>query len=105
MVDEGAVWFGQVSPSPPRRLVVIVPGFAEWCAAQPNKELWNPAGVAFYEHLFDTSELSSTDVLPWLSQRVRGNCRGLWEWRLPPEKFAELDRQLRSVAVRRHGGP
>lgn len=28
-------------------------GFAEWCILQNEKDLWNPAGVAFYEHLFD----------------------------------------------------
>jgi hypothetical protein len=28
-------------------------GFAEWCASQKAKDLWNSAGVAFYEHLFD----------------------------------------------------
>ena len=68
--------------------------FAEWCAAQPDKELWNPAGVAFYEHLFDRPEPSIDEVLPWLSERVRSDCRSLWEWRLPPEKFADLDRRL-----------
>src|SRR5438552_15545583 len=28
-------------------------GFAEWCLEQTAKDLWNAAGVAFYEHLFD----------------------------------------------------
>ena len=27
--------------------------FAEWCFEQRAKEMWNAAGVAFYEHLFD----------------------------------------------------
>jgi lipoteichoic acid synthase len=35
MVEEGVTWFGQVSPRQPRQLVVVVPGFAEWCAILP----------------------------------------------------------------------
>jgi hypothetical protein len=27
-------------------------GFAEWCLNQPAQELWNRAGVSFYESLF-----------------------------------------------------
>jgi hypothetical protein len=27
--------------------------FAEWCLKQKAKELWNPAGVVFFEDLFD----------------------------------------------------
>jgi hypothetical protein len=30
-------------------------GFADWCASQKEKELWNAAGVAFYEHLADSN--------------------------------------------------
>ena len=35
MVEEGATWFTQVSPRQPRRLVVVLPVFAEWCAPLP----------------------------------------------------------------------
>lgn len=32
--------------------------FAEWCFRQEEKELWNAAGVGFYEHLGDYTETS-----------------------------------------------
>jgi len=28
-------------------------GYADWCFHQEEKDLWNAAGVAFYEHLVD----------------------------------------------------
>jgi len=30
--------------------------FAAWCYAQPEKDISNAAGVAFYEHLFDSRD-------------------------------------------------
>jgi hypothetical protein len=57
-------------------------GFAEWCMRQPNKELWNPAGVAFYEHLFDSHPSIWHEIVCWLSPEVIKNCDSLWEWRL-----------------------
>jgi hypothetical protein len=77
--------------------------FAEWCAAQPSKELWKPAGVSFYEHLFDEEPPGMKEILPWVSPRVRSDCRGLWEWRLPPERFKQLDRLLKKIEFRLRG--
>jgi hypothetical protein len=39
-------------------LLRCIYGFAEWCSQQTAKELWNAAGVAFYEHLFDYPDYS-----------------------------------------------
>lgn len=51
-------------------------GFAEWCLNQSDKDLWNSAGAAFYEHLFD--ERSMWDQLvPWLSPEVISQVQGL----------------------------
>ena len=52
-------------------------GFAEWCSRQTAKDLWNAAGVAFYEHLFDYPEYSER-VIPWLSPRVVYYHWSLW---------------------------
>lgn len=32
--------------------------FAEWCFRQPAKDMWNAAGVSFYEHLVDDAEVA-----------------------------------------------
>jgi hypothetical protein len=67
-------------------------GFAEWCFEQKAKELWNPAGVAFYEHLFDSHPSLWPEFVRWLSPRVVEGCWGLWEWRLNAELLAEVRR-------------
>jgi hypothetical protein len=65
--------------------------FAEWCAGQRAEDLWNAAGVVFYEHLFDGDNWRHRHELiqrlpPW----VVADCIGLWEHWLPAEKFAEV---------------
>jgi hypothetical protein len=67
-------------------------GFAAWCAAQKTKDLWNAAGVAFYEHVFDRWNQRHS-VVPWLSPQVIANSWSLWEMRLNHSQLAEL-RQL-----------
>ena len=62
--------------------------FAQWCASQPEKELWNPAGVAFFEHVFD--ETRPNDVVPWISPRVFADVEGLLEFRLGAERSGEV---------------
>jgi hypothetical protein len=58
-------------------------GFAEWCSEQSAKDLWNAAGVSFYEHVFDHTE--ARVVVPWLSPRVIANHWTLWEVMLDPD--------------------
>jgi hypothetical protein len=65
-------------------------GFTEWCFVQKAKDLWNAAGVAFYEHVFDGPRESWPAVVPWLSPQVRSGCWGLWEWRLTPDELARV---------------
>src|SRR5438067_9325764 len=62
-------------------------GFAEWCLRQKAKDIWNAAGVSFYEHLFDQPKVVWPRVVPCLSQYVVDNCAGLWEWRLEVEDY------------------
>ena len=69
-------------------------GFAEWCFEQKAKDLWNAAGVAFYEHLFDSHRSLWNEFVKWLSPQVVAGCWGLWEWRLAPEELAEVERLI-----------
>ena len=68
-------------------------GFAEWCLHQTDKDLWNSAGVAFYEHLFDERSLWD-QIVPWLSTEVISQVQGLWEMMLPREEYQELTKVL-----------
>jgi hypothetical protein len=52
-------------------------GFAEWCSRQRAEELWNAAGVAFYEHLFE-NPTTIDRVLPWLSAYAIRKHWDLW---------------------------
>ena len=63
--------------------------FAEWCARQTAQPLWNAAGVAFYEHLFDYPEYSERAV-PWLSPRVVFMHWELWEAMVATEEWARV---------------
>jgi hypothetical protein len=71
-------------------------GFAEWCAEQSAKDLWNAAGVCFYEHLFDGRNWQHrAEVVKWLSPRVISDCHELWQNWLTAEKFAEVQQLIR----------
>ncbi len=71
-------------------------GFAEWCLAQ--KDLWNAAGVAFYEHLFDGDELDWAERVRWLTPNVIRDVWGLWELVLgnSPSKLRRLEALARA---------
>ena len=69
-------------------------GFADWCASQKAKELWNAAGVGFYEHLADATQ--TFDAMPlWVRKQVFENIAGLLEERVGIERVAELRRRYR----------
>lgn len=64
-------------------------GFAEWCSEQTAQTLWNAAGVAFYEHLFDYPKYSE-QIVPWLSPRVVYSHWGLWEAMVAPGEWRRV---------------
>ena len=69
-------------------------GFADWCASQKAKELWNAAGVGFYEHLADSRQ--TFDAIPlWVRKQVFDDIAGLLEARVGIERMAELRRRYR----------
>jgi hypothetical protein len=66
--------------------------FAHWCYTQKADDLWNAAGVAFYEHLVDEPTIRS-EIPRWLQPEVFEGCKGLFEVRLQPDQFRELCEQ------------
>ena len=67
--------------------------YAEWCSLQPEKDLWNAAGVAFYEHLVD-EPLMKEQIPLWLSPQIFEQVSDLLEWRMGPASFALLRSQF-----------
>jgi hypothetical protein len=66
--------------------------FAAWCFRQKEKDLWNAAGVAFYEHLGGFSE-TFNEMHLWIDKQVYNQIKGLLELRLPKEKLSSLDKR------------
>ncbi|HEX3315269.1 MAG TPA: hypothetical protein VHR72_10285 [Gemmataceae bacterium] len=69
-------------------------GFAEWCFEQRAEDLWNAAGVAFYEHLFDSHRSLWPEFVLWMSPPVAEGCFGLWEARLSIEEMTVVRRLI-----------
>ena len=55
--------------------------FAAWCSRQPDPAIWNPVGVAFYEHLTD-SRPTLNAIPDWVPQDVFENVASLLEARI-----------------------
>ncbi len=68
-------------------------GFADWCMRQPEPELWNAAGVSFFEHLFDDRSLWPDVAARLTTAQVREHW-GLWEHRLGARQMAEIRKLL-----------
>lgn len=64
--------------------------FAEWCFNQKSKDLWNAAGVSFYEHLGDRMETLQA-MHTWVKRDIYLEIRGLLEQRLDDVTMKELD--------------
>lgn len=69
-------------------------GFADWCATQKAKELWNAAGVGFYEHLADSNR--TLEAIPlWVRRPIFEDISGLLEARVGPARVAELRKRYK----------
>ena len=73
--------------------------FAEWCFRQKQKDLWNAAGVSFYEHL-DTEEALKT-MSQYVKPDIYKEIRPLLEVRITPEQLKRLDESFASYKLRR----
>jgi hypothetical protein len=62
--------------------------YAEWCSDQKAKDLWNAAGVSFYEHLVDT-EITLRNIPNWIKPEIFMNIKGLLGWRLKEKEDYE----------------
>jgi hypothetical protein len=69
-------------------------GFADWCASQKERELWNAVGVAFYEHLADSNR--TFEAIPqWVRKPIFDDIAGLLEARVGPTRVAQIRRQYK----------
>ncbi len=68
--------------------------FAEWCFRQKSKDLWNAAGVSFYEHLGDRAETRQA-IWRWVKPDIYAEVRGLLEIRLSNKEMQEIDSNYR----------
>lgn len=70
--------------------------FAEWCMYQKAKDLWNAAGVAFYEHLAD--EKITLEAIPqWIKPGIFERIQCLFQARMNPNEYQELVAQYNKV--------
>jgi hypothetical protein len=71
--------------------------YAKWCFQQKEKDLWNAAGVVFYEHLGDFEE-TFTNMHLWIDKQVYNEIKGLLQLRLSPDKFLNLEKRYREYS-------
>ncbi|MFB0495086.1 hypothetical protein ABID99_001323 [Mucilaginibacter sp. OAE612] len=64
--------------------------FAEWCFRQKSDNLWNAAGVSFYEHLGDKTETLEAIHL-WVRRDIYTEIRLLLEQRLDEATLKAID--------------
>jgi hypothetical protein len=64
--------------------------YAEWCHRQKDQNLWNAAGVSFYEHLCD-NELVFSQFTTWIKKYIYFDIRDLLNQRFGDDKMKELD--------------
>jgi hypothetical protein len=69
--------------------------YAEWCFKQKEEDLWNAAGVAFYEHLGDYEE-TRNEMPKWVKYEIYKQIRGLLELRIAKDTLLELDKRFRT---------
>jgi hypothetical protein len=70
--------------------------FAEWCFSQKDKDLWNAAGVSFYEHLAD-EEITKQAFPEWVPVDIYYYIRSLLEIRISDIELKELDKRYLSA--------
>lgn len=64
--------------------------FAEWCFRQKSEDLWNAAGVSFYEHLGDKTETLQS-IHQWVKQDIYIEIRPLLKERVTDATLKAID--------------
>jgi hypothetical protein len=64
--------------------------FAEWSFYQEEKEIWNPAGVSFYEYIFDceSMEAKAAKAIP---SEIYKEIRNLFESKYSAQRMGRID--------------
>jgi len=65
--------------------------FAEWCFRQKTRDLWNAAGVSFYEHLGDYPE-TRQEMRRWVKPAIYRDIRELLAIRLSEKELQQIDK-------------
>ena len=68
--------------------------FAQWCLRQKSEDMWNAAGVSFYEHLFDDYRSGWHLIVPWLSPTVISDVSSLWELFHSEEELKQIHKLI-----------
>lgn len=63
--------------------------FATWCSSQRANELWNAAGVAFFEHLPDIPGLVG-DLPRWVPKAVFEDVASLLQQRISAQELTAI---------------
>lgn len=70
--------------------------YAEWCFTQKDQQLWNAAGVSFYEHLGD-DEITLSQLPKWSKKDIYKEVRELLKLRLSEKQLKLLDKEYASL--------
>jgi hypothetical protein len=66
--------------------------FAHWCLAQQDRDLWNSAGVAFFQVLFD--DLPANEIVPWIAAAAFSEISPLLEARYGAERARKIRKRF-----------
>ncbi|SFM61997.1 hypothetical protein SAMN05428949_0198 [Chitinophaga sp. YR627] len=69
--------------------------FAEWCFSQREKDLWNAAGVSFYEHLGDHA-ITLQEMPRWVKRSIYMQIRDLLVFRLGEDAVKQIDKRYQT---------
>ena len=63
--------------------------FAVWCSRQTDEDVWNAAGVSFYEHIID-HPIALKEIPRRIPPDVFHEISSLLQWRMGNEAFLEF---------------
>ncbi len=70
--------------------------FAQWCFDQKEKDLWNSAGVSFYEHLADDPAVEQI-VHRYVNRTTFEDIRGLLEAMGKEDAVKRIERRFANI--------
>lgn len=68
----------------------LIYDFAAWCHGQKQEDLWNAAGVSFYEHLCD-DDSTKFAMVHWVDKKIYEDVRDLLDHRMNDDDLKKLD--------------